>query len=189
MKSGLSGLEFACGIPGTVGGCVFMNAGAYKRSISDILTEAFVLVDGECRWMSVDELGYGYRTSVFQQHPDWIILAVKFRLEKGDSNQIFEMMQNRKARRMEAQPLNYPSAGSTFRNHPDYPAWKLIDDIGYRGKKVGGAMVSEKHVNFLVNSGNATYDDFITLAGDIQRKVKEKFDIDLLMEVEKFNCE
>ena len=188
MKSGLSGLEFACGIPGTVGGCTFMNAGAYKRSISDILIEAFVLIDGECKWLKVKDLDYSYRNSIFHKHPDWIILAVKFHLTPGNSSEIFNVMQERKARRIKAQPLNYPSAGSTFRNHPKYPAWELIDKIGYRGKVIGGAKVSEKHVNFLINNGEATYKDFITLANDIQTKVKLEYGIDLLMEVEKFNC-
>jgi UDP-N-acetylmuramate dehydrogenase len=188
MKSSLTGLEFACGIPGTVGGCVFMNAGAYKKNISDILIEAFVLFDGECKWLKVDELEYSYRSSIFQKNPEWIILAVKFKLEKGNTDDIFNLMQERKARRIAAQPLNYPSAGSTFRNHSKYPAWKLIDEIGYRGKHVGGAKVSEKHVNFLINNGNATYNDFVALATNIQTKVKEQYDIDLMMEVEKFNC-
>jgi UDP-N-acetylmuramate dehydrogenase len=188
MKSSLTGLEFACGIPGTVGGCVFMNAGAYKKKISDILIEAFVLFDGECKWLKVDELEYSYRSSIFQKNPEWIILAVKFKLEKGNFDDIFNLMQERKARRIAAQPLNFPSAGSTFRNHSKYPAWKLIDGIGYRGKIVGGAKVSEKHVNFLINNGNATYNDFVALATNVQTKVKEQYDIDLMMEVEKFNC-
>lgn len=187
MKKGLSGLEWSCGIPATLGGCLYMNAGAYKSSMKDIVTEVLVLKDGNFVWLSNEECQFAYRKSIFQQHPDWIILACKMKLKQGDSKQIASLMDDRKARRMATQPLNYPSAGSVFRNPQDTFAWSLIDGIGYRGKQVGGAMVSDKHPNFIVNSGNATCEDFLNLVNQIQTKVKATYDIDLIMEVEKFN--
>jgi len=188
MRYCLSNLEFASGIPGTVGGCIYMNAGAYKHSMSDIVTEVFVFINGECKWLKNEELDFSYRHSIFQSHPDWIILAVKLKLEKGDPEEIFALLSRRRERRLATQPLNYPSAGSTFRNSPSHSAWELIDGINFRGRQVGGAMVSEKHANFLINYNHASCNDFIALATEVQAKVKEKYNIDLLMEVEKFNC-
>ncbi len=183
----LSGLEFASGIPGTVGGCVFMNAGAYKASMSDLIEEVQVLKGDEFVWLKNEECQFGYRTSIFSKNPDLIITAIKMRLKKGNKEEIKNLMANRQQRRMETQPLEYPSAGSTFRNVNDGFAWKYIDEIGYRGKMVGGAMVSTKHSNFIINHKNATASDIMTLANEITVKVKEKFDVDMIMEVEKFN--
>ena len=188
MRHSLKNLEFASGIPGTVGGCVFMNAGAYTHSMSEIITEVFVFIDGECKWMKNAELDFAYRHSIFQSHPDWIILAVKLKLAKGDPEEIFALLTKRRERRLATQPLNFPSAGSTFRNSTNHSAWELIDGINFRGHQVGGAMVSEKHANFLINYNHASYQDFISLASQVQQKVKEKYQIDLIMEVEKFNC-
>ncbi len=187
MKKGLSGLEWASGIPGTLGGCLFMNAGAYKSCMNDVIIDVLVLRDGKFVWLNKDECQFAYRKSVFQAHPDWIILACRLKLEKGDIDKISSLMDDRKARRMATQPLNFPSAGSVFRNPEQASAWSLIDGIGYRGKKIGGAMVSDKHVNFIVNSGNATCADFLQLVEEIQTKVKDNYDIELIMEVEKFN--
>ena len=187
MKHGLSGLEFASGIPATVGGAAFMNAGAYKRSMSDVIESVFVYRDGRLEWISCEECGFSYRTSVFQSHPDWIITGVRMKLTPGNADEIFELMEDRKARRLSTQPLDRPSAGSVFRNPESVPAWKLIEGIGYRGKQVGGARVSEKHVNFIVNEGGAKAADYISLADEIREKVKEVYGIDLHMEVEKFN--
>lgn len=187
MKKGLSGLEFASGIPGTVGGCTFMNAGAYRSSMSDIIESVQVYRDGKIEWISHEECEFAYRTSVFQRHPEWVVLAIKMILKNEDVSVIRELMDSRRERRMASQPLDMPSAGSVFRNPMDHPAWELIEGIGYRGKRVGDAMVSEKHVNFIVNTGHASANDYMTLVNEIQTKVKEKYDIDLLMEVEKFN--
>jgi len=187
MKNGLSGLEFASGIPATVGGVTYMNAGAYKSSMSDIIEGVFVYRSGRFEWMSNQDCRFSYRTSVFQEHPDWIVTAVQIRLKKGDPKEISDLMASRRERRLSTQPLDYPSAGSVFRNPDTVPAWKLIEGIGYRGKKVGGAMVSEKHLNFIINSDHATARDFWTLASDIQTKVKAQYGIELRMEVEKFN--
>lgn len=187
MKQSLSGLEFAAGIPGTVGGVTFMNAGAYKSCMQEIIREVFVLKDGGLEWLDSKDCGFDYRHSVFHEHPDWIIVAVRFALQKGDQNEIRELMESRRQRRMSAQPLDYPSAGSVFRNPAARPAWQYIEELGWRGKQIGGAQVSNKHVNFIVNVGNATAEDFFTLVTAIQNSVKEKFDEELIMEVEKFN--
>lgn len=187
MKKGLTGLEWASGIPGTLGGCVYMNAGAYKASMKDIIEEVLVLKDNELVWMNKEDCRFAYRHSVFQDHHDWIVLAAKLKLAQGDIHEIRDLMDQRKERRMNSQPLNYPSAGSVFRNPEEASAWSLIDGIGYRGYSNGGAMVSDKHVNFIVNNNNATGKDFLGLVEDIQFKVKEKYGIDLIMEVEKFN--
>ena len=187
LKRSLSGLEFASGIPATVGGVTFMNAGAYKSSMSDVIQRVCVFIDGEIVWLNNEECKFEYRKSIFQQHLDWIILAVEIKLEPGKEEEIRELMENRRQRRYDSQPLDKPSAGSVFRNPEEVPAWKLIEGIGYRGKKVGDAKVSEKHVNFLINDGEAKADDFLQLIEEIQKSVKDKYDIDLYMEVEKFN--
>ena len=187
MKNELSGLEFASGIPGTVGGVTFMNAGAYKSSMADVIDSVSVYHDGKIEWIQNADCGFSYRTSIFQKHPDWIILAVKMTLQKGDQKEIRELMDSRRERRMNSQPLDKHSAGSIFRNPEEIPAWKLIEGAGFRGKRIGDAVVSEKHVNFIVNENHASAKDFITLVADVQKAVKDKYDIDLYMEVEKFN--
>ena len=187
MKNELSGLEFASGIPGTVGGVTFMNAGAYKSSMADVIDSVSVYHDGKIEWIQNADCGFSYRTSMFQKHPDWIILAVKMTLQKGDQKEIRELMDSRRERRMNSQPLDKHSAGSIFRNPEEIPAWKLIEGAGFRGKRIGDAVVSEKHVNFIVNENHASAKDFITLVTDVQKAVKDKYDIDLYMEVEKFN--
>ena len=187
MKNELSGLEFPSGIPGTVGGVTFMNAGAYKSSMADVIDSVSVYHDGKIEWIQNADCGFSYRTSIFQKHPDWIILAVKMTLQKGDQKEIRELMDSRRERRMNSQPLDKHSAGSIFRNPEEIPAWKLIEGAGFRGKRIGDAVVSEKHVNFIVNENHASAKDFITLVTDVQKAVKDKYDIDLYMEVEKFN--
>ena len=187
MKNELSGLEFASGIPGTLGGVTFMNAGAYKSSMADVIDSVSVYRDGKIEWIQNADCGFSYRTSIFQKHPDWIILAVKMTLQKGDQKEIRELMDSRRERRMNSQPLDKHSAGSIFRNPEEIPAWKLIEGAGFRGKRIGDAVVSEKHVNFIVNENHASAKDFITLVTDVQKAVKDKYDIDLYMEVEKFN--
>ncbi|HPX32901.1 MAG TPA: UDP-N-acetylmuramate dehydrogenase [Erysipelotrichaceae bacterium] len=188
-EKSLSGLEFATGIPGTLGGCIYMNAGAYNSSMSDIVDSVKVIRNDGIVWLSNAQCQFGYRSSVFLHNPDWIILEVKLILKEGNIIDIKNLMKNRQKRRLETQPLNYPSAGSTFRNIGDIYAWKLIDEIGYRGKKIGGAMVSEKHTNFIINKGNAKASDVIELSNQIIEKIKEKHGIEMIMEVEKFNWE
>lgn len=187
-KKSLTGLEFASGIPGSVGGGIYMNAGAYKSDLSTVLDSVLVLDDEKIHWISKDNLEFGYRHSTFQKHKDWTILAGKFKLEQGNRNDILSLMDSRRTRRMDAQPLDKPCAGSVFRNPEAMPAWKLVEELGYRGKCVGGAQVSTKHCNFIINAtGEATAKDVWNLISDIQKAAKEKYDIDLITEVEKFN--
>ena len=187
-SQGLSGLEFASGIPGTMGGLVYMNAGAYKRSMSDIVTQVLVLKDDEFVWMNKDELGYAYRTSIFQKHPDWIILACSIMVTREKSDVIKDLIADRLKRRRATQPLEKPSAGSCFRNPENDFAWRLIDACGFRGYRYNGIEVSSKHPNFILNVENATANDFISTTNLIRLKVKDNYGIDLIMEVELFNC-
>lgn len=187
MKNALSGLEFASGIPGTVGGAVFMNAGAYKSDMSHILQEVYVLRDREIVVMNVVDLDCRYRHSIFQDHADWIIIGCRIQLAKGEQKDIRDLMDSRRQRRLDSQPLSKACAGSMFRNPAHYQAWELIEKIGMRGQKIGGAMVSDKHANFIVNEDHAKASDVIALVEKIQQEVKQTFDIDLITEVERFN--
>lgn len=187
MKASLSGLEFASGIPATLGGAIYMNAGAYKSNMANIIQKVYVLKDDSCVWMNVNELDYSYRHSIFHENRDWIILGADIKLEQGVQSEIKALMDSRRGRRMSSQPLNKPSAGSIFRNPETYPAWQLIEEIGYRGKQLGGAKVSEKHANFIVNEDNAKAVDVDNLVKEIQEEVRKKYQIEMKMEVEKFN--
>ena len=187
MKHSLSGLEFASGIPGSVGGALFMNAGAYKSDVSQILVDVCVLRNNTIEWIKKEELEYSYRHSIFQKHRNWTILAGRFQLKEKNKEDILELMNSRKERRMTSQPLDRPCAGSTFRNPAEMPAWKIIDELGFRGMRRGDAQVSEKHSNFIVNVGQARAEDVYSLICDIKKKAKEVYDIDLITEVEFLN--
>ena len=187
-KQGLSCLEFASGIPGTMGGLVYMNAGAYRSEMADVIKRVLVLKDDALIWMDNDELQFSYRHSLFHDHPRWVILAAELKLVRKDPEEIEALMADRLKRRKETQPLDKPSAGSCFRNPGDQYAWKLIDGIGYRGYHINDVSVSEKHSNFIINNGNGSADDYLQIAYEIQDKVRQKYDIRLVMEVEKFNC-
>lgn len=189
MQRGLSGLEFASGIPGCVGGAVFMNAGAYRSSMADIVESILVLRDGEMVWMAKEELQFGYRHSILKDHPDWVVLRVKIRLAKGDMSAIEELMQSRRQRRLDSQPLDMPSAGSTFKNPEGIGAWQCIESLQLRGHQIGGAQISTKHCNFVVNAGNASAKDVLALVSLIQERVYEEMKIRLVMEVEQFACQ
>ena len=187
-KLGLSGLEFISGVPGTIGGAIYMNAGAYKMEMKDILIRAQIMDGtGNIRWLSNEELEFSYRTSIMQKHPDWVVIEAQLQLEPAESGEIIELMASRRDRRKESQPLDMPSAGSTFRNPPFHASWKLIEDAGLRGRQIGGAQVSKKHCNFIVNVGGATAADILNLIEDVQKVVKETYDIELHPEVEMFN--
>jgi UDP-N-acetylmuramate dehydrogenase len=186
-RNGLSGLEWASGIPATVGGCVFNNAGAYKSSMRDNVRRVLILDNGIFRWISNEQCEFTYRSSVFHHNRDWIILAVELDLVAKDENEIRLMMDERKKRRLESQPLEFPSAGSIFRNPDSQNAWSLIDQAGLRGLSYGGAQISVKHCNFIINLQDASADDVKNLIDLAVNKVKEKSGITLLTEVEMFN--
>ena len=184
-RMGLSGLEFAAGIPGSIGGAVFMNAGAYKSDMGYIVSSVKVLNPNlEIEILDNREMDFHYRTSFLQKHPDYICLEATIFLQKGNPNEIMEVINDRKQRRLETQPLEYPSAGSVFRNPEGDFAGRLIESIGYKGKKVGDAMVSLKHANFIINTGHASGEDIKTLIEEIKNKVKQEYDIELKVEQE-----
>lgn len=184
-KMGLSGMEFATGIPGSVGGAVVNNSGAYKSDMGYIIKSVLVLTkDLGVKRLYNRELEYHYRTSIFKKDPSYVILEVEITLKKGDRQTILEIIQDRKKRRIESQPLEYPSAGSVFRNPEGNFAGKLIEDVGYKGLSVGGAMVSEKHANFIINKKHAKGSDIVKLIEKIKEKVKKEYNIDLILEQE-----
>ena len=182
-EASLTGFEFAGGIPGTLGGAVVMNAGAYGGEMKDVLKEVTVLTpEGGVLTLQADELHMGYRTSVIKE-AGYIVLEAVISLEKGDQEEIRSRMQELAGMRTSKQPLSYPSAGSTFKRPEGYFAGKLIMDSGLRGYQVGGAQVSEKHCGFVINTGNATAEDVKNLMSDVQRIVMEKFGVKLEPEV------
>lgn len=190
IKRGLAGLEFASGIPGTVGGAIFMNAGAYKSDMGYITKSIEVLTPNlEIITMTNKELDFHYRTSFLQKHKGYICLEATFQLRKNDKDLLQEIVDDRKKRRMESQPLEYPSAGSVFRNPENNFAGKLIEDLGLKGYTVGGAKVSEKHANFIINHNNAKAKDIKDIIEKLQKEVKKKYDIDLKCEQEFVNWE
>lgn len=183
LENSLSGLEFAYGIPGTVGGAVFMNAGAYGGEMKDVVKEAVVMKpDGEILRLKKDELELGYRTSVIAKK-GYLVLSALLELEKGDKGAIEARMQELKEARTSKQPLEYASAGSTFKRPEGYFAGKLIMDAGLRGYSVGGAQVSEKHCGFVINRGGATARNVMDLVRHVQEEVKKQFGVELEMEV------
>ncbi len=189
-KKGLAGLEFASGIPGTVGGAVFMNAGAYKSDMGYIVSEVKVLTpDFNIITLENKEMNFHYRTSFLQKHPNYICLEVVIKLEKGDKNALDEVIKERRHRRMESQPLEYPSAGSVFRNPEGMFAGKLIEDLGLKGKSIGGAKVSEKHANFIINYKKAKGKDVKELIELVHQKVLDEYGIDMKIEQEFVNWE
>ena len=179
----LTGLEFASGIPGTVGGAVFMNAGAYDGEIKDVIEYADVIdSEGNTHRLIKDELELSYRHSVIAEK-NMIVVGAMFNLNKGIKKNITDKMADFAKRRRDKQPLNYPSAGSTFKRPEGYFAGKLIEDSGLKGKTVGGAQVSEKHAGFVVNIGNATSSDIIALMDCCIETVYNKFGVKLEPEV------
>ena len=189
-KKGLTGLEFASGIPGTVGGAVFMNAGAYKSDMGYVVETVKVLTpDLKVLTLVNKEMDFHYRTSFLQKHPDYICLETTIELKKGKRSAIEEVIKERKQRRLDSQPLEYPSAGSVFRNPDDKAAWQLIDGVGLKGKIQGGAMISDKHANFVINYKNAKSEDIKYLIDLAHEKVLKEYGIDLKIEQEFVNWE
>lgn len=185
LEAGLTGFEFAAGIPGTIGGAVVMNAGAYGGEMKDILLNVTVLTpEGDIKRLQKDELELGYRTSVIQTK-NYIVLDAEFGLEYGEKEVIRSKMNDLKTQRITKQPLEYPSAGSTFKRPEGYFAGKLIQDAGLRGFQVGGAQVSEKHCGFVINKDNATAADIVELMNKVAEKVREDFGVQLEPEVKR----
>lgn len=183
LENGLSGLEFAYGIPGSVGGALYMNAGAYGGEISEVVVSATVLgTDGTIKEIACKDMCLGYRTSIFKTNGD-IILSVKFALMKDDKTQIKAKMDDFLGRRMSKQPLEYPSAGSTFKRPTGHFAGALIEQNNLKGVRVGGAMVSEKHAGFVINYENATASDVKILMQKIKDVVLQKDGVELEPEV------
>ncbi|WP_313798760.1 UDP-N-acetylmuramate dehydrogenase [Cytobacillus sp.] len=184
-RQGLSGLEFASGIPGSVGGAVFMNAGAHGSDISNILTKALILFEsGKVEWLSNKDMMFSYRTSVLQKERPGIVLEAAFQLQSGDKDIIFSEMQKNKEYRKVTQPWNFPCAGSIFRNPLPNHAGKLIQEAGLKGYSIGGAKISDMHGNFIVNTGNATAQDVLSLISYIKDKIYELYQVEMHTEVE-----
>ena len=183
LEESLTGMEFASGIPGTMGGAVMMNAGAYGGEMKDIIREVTVLTrEGELLTLSKEGMNFGYRTSVVKEK-GYVVISAELQLRKGDREEIRKVMDELKERRVTKQPLDMPSAGSTFKRPEGYFAGKLIMDAGLRGFSVGGAQISEKHCGFVVNKGDATAADVLGLIGEVQKRVQEKFGVALEPEV------
>ena len=181
-NAGLAGLEFLSGIPGTIGGAVRMNAGAYGREMKDIVIECKALdPQGGLHKLKLGELGFDYRHCGISD--DWIFTGAVMRGVKDDKAKIAERMAEIRRAREESQPLRTRTGGSTFANPPGHKAWKLVDEAGCRGFKVGGAMVSDKHTNFLINTGGATAADIENLGEEVRRRVKAKSGVTLEWEI------
>lgn len=185
-KNSLSGLEFACGIPGALGGAIFQNAGAYGSEMANIIDEVTYLdEDLNVHTAKVSELEFGYRTSMFKNNKDkkYVIISAKMKLQKADVKEIEEIMEQNANSRKEKQPLEYPSAGSTFKRPEGYFVGKLIDEAGLKGKRIGGAEISNKHSGFIVNVDNATAKDVLELIELTKKEIYNKFNVKLEEEI------
>lgn len=180
---GLTGLEFACGIPGHIGASIAMNAGAYNHSLSEII-ESIEVINQEFEFvtMTKENLEFDYRDSILKREKKYIVVSAKLKLEHGDKEEILEKISKRRVKRIETQPLDMPSAGSVFRNPKDMHAGALIEKSNLKGYCINGAQVSEKHANFIVNTGGAKGQDIVKLIDKVKKEVKKEFDIDLILE-------
>ncbi len=181
----LTGLEFANGIPGSVGGAVYMNAGAYGGEVSQVLKESTYFDTDSCKIVTIplDEHDYGYRTSVYVKNKSWVILSAVFSLETGNAADIKAVMDDYMLRRKTKQPLEYPSAGSVFKRCQGHFTGQMIEEQGLKGYSVGGAQISEKHAGFIINKGGATASDVLELISFIQKKINKAYGLDLECEV------
>jgi len=183
-KLGLSGLEFASGIPATIGGAIYMNAGAYKREMADVVSEVLIIDDKlVLKKLMKKDLKFSYRSSIFKEK-NYICISAILKLSHGNKKEILDVINKRKKRRLDTQPLDYPSAGSVFRNPLDDYAGRLIEDAGLKGFSIGDAFVSKKHANFIINKGTAKGEDVKKLIMFVKKEIKEKYDIELLVEQE-----
>ena len=184
QMAGIAGLEFLVGVPGTIGGAVRMNAGAYGKETKDVLVEAEAVdMTGELHTLSNADLGFSYRHSELPE--DWIALTARLQGDKGDPAEIAKRMQEIQSSREESQPIRSQTGGSTFKNPQGHKAWRLIDEAGCRGLTIGGAQVSEKHCNFLINTGGATAADLEALGEEVRRRVKDASGIELEWEIKR----
>ncbi|QPC46258.1 UDP-N-acetylmuramate dehydrogenase [Mangrovibacillus cuniculi] len=184
-RKGLKGLEFAAGIPGSLGGAVYMNAGAHGSDMSQIVTKVHILFeDGTMEWLTNDEMKFAYRTSVLQQERPGIVLEAELLLEPGDKTEITDQLKKNKDYRRDTQPWNHPCAGSIFRNPLPKYAGQLVESSGLKGHQVGGARISDMHGNFIVNAGGAKAQDVLNLIQHIKGKIKEEHDVEMHTEVE-----
>lgn len=185
VNKSLTGLEFAAGIPGTIGGSIYGNAGAYNACILDYVSSVTVLDENlEITELEHEKITYSYRTSMFKEEKKYIILGAKFYLKQGDKQNSLDIMEDRRNRRVASQPLEYPSAGSVFRNPEGDFAGRLIESCNLKGYKIGGAEVSEKHANFIINKQNASCTDIYKLINYVHDTVLEKTKVDLIIEQE-----
>lgn len=184
-KKGLAGLEFASGIPGSVGGAVYMNAGAHGSDMSEILEKVHVLfADGTFAWLSKEDMEFSYRTSILQKKRPGIVLEAIFKLKAGNRDEIVAKMQNNKNYRKDTQPYNLPCAGSIFRNPLPYYAGQLVQEAGLKGYSIGGAQISPMHGNFIVNTGNGKAEDVLALIEHVKGTIYQQYGIKIETEVE-----
>ncbi len=180
---GLEGLEFATGIPGQIGASIAMNAGAYNNSLSEVVSTVEVLnKDLEFVTMTNKDINFAYRDSFFKTNPDYYIVSATIKLRQGEKQEILERVSKRRVKRLETQPLDMPSAGSVFRNPEGMHAGALIEKCGLKGFSIGGAQVSEKHANFIVNTGNATGAEIVQLIDRVREDVAKEYNIELILE-------
>lgn len=188
LDNSLAGMEWAAGIPGTVGGAIRGNAGAFGREIgASVLRVRALEISGKSVVPAIvgkEDCAFGYRESVFKRNKNLVITAAKFVLEKGNANEIADKIKECAEKKRISQPLDFPSAGSVFKNPEGFFAAKIIEDCGLKGRSAGGAQISEKHANFIVNRGNAKADDVLALIAQIKAAAKEKFAVDLKEEIE-----
>ena len=188
VKNELTGLEFAIGIPGTIGGAIYMNAGAYGNNMSNIVKSVIVLNEKfQIKEIPLEKLKFDYRYSIFQDNKNLICVAANIKLEHGNHDEIASKIKENLLKRKNSQPLEYPSAGSVFRNPEGNYAGKIIEELGLKGKIIGGAEISTKHANFIINKNNASSSDILNLIKLVQKEVKDKYKIDLKLEQQLVN--
>lgn len=188
VKNELTGLEFAIGIPGTIGGAIYMNAGAYGSKMSNIVKSVIVLNEKlQIEEIPLEKLKFDYRYSIFQANKNLICVAANIKLEHGNHDKIASKIKENLLKRKNSQPLEYPSAGSVFRNPEGNYAGKIIEELGLKGKNIGGAEISTKHANFIINKNNASSSDILNLIKLVQKEAKDKYKIDLKLEQQLVN--
>ena len=184
VNMGYGGLDFAVGVPGSIGGSVYGNAGCFGSSISEVLIDAKVFDGKKVIILNNEEFKFDYRYSLLKEKKNYIVLSARFKIHKCDLNELKEAVKERNNKRMTSQDLTHPSNGSVFRNPEGYSAGKLIDDLGLKGYSVNDASVSMIHANFIINNGNATQEDIIKLIDHVKNRVKDEYGIELRLEQE-----